>query len=112
MAQPSGSKDMANTAALARDRARSQVRRATAAIGVFATAGAVGLGLLVASDTSAQSATTTPTVVVTTPTTTTTAPTSEGDATSGSTTEPTAPATTTTTPATTTTRPTTVSGQS
>lgn len=96
------------SAARARDRAMSRVRRLTAAITIAATASAVGLGLLVANDTTAHSSTATPSTRTSTSgasdatTPTTTAPTTSGSSSSASSsaTDPT------------TTKPTTVSGQS
>ncbi len=100
----------------ARDQAMIRVRRATTTIGVAATAGAIGLGVLVATDTIPHSA---PVSSGATPTTSggtaaTTTPTTSG---SSQTTTPSAPAssastTTTTQPTTTTHAPVTVSGQS
>ncbi len=72
-----------HAAAHARDRAMTRVRRATAGIGLAATAGAVGLGVLVATSTTAHSSATTQTTSVsgstsTTPTTATTPTTVSG----------------------------------
>jgi hypothetical protein len=90
------------SAGLARDRARARVRRVTTVIALASTAAAGGLGMLVASDTVAHSATT----PATTPATTSSGQSSTGSSTSSGS------QTTSPSPTTTTTTPTVVSGQS
>ena len=104
----------------ARDRAMSRVRRVTALIGVSAAAGALGLGLLVASDTASHSSSaavrhissTGDQVTASTSTATSSSTTGSTTATTPATTTTTEPTTTTTAPTTTSAKATTTSGQS
>jgi cytoskeletal protein RodZ len=98
--------------ARARDRAMERVRRTTGAVCIAAVGLAVGLGILVASETTAHSSATTstnPSSSVSTPTTSASPSSSSSNSSSATTTTPT---TTATTPTATRAKPTTVSGQS